>query len=422
MRILIYSYNYYPEPIGIAPLMTELAQGLVKRGHQVRVVTGMPNYPQRRIYPQYEGKFYLTEEHKGVTIQRSYLRVNGPHPSLLDRLLLDGSFVASSAVQAFRGWRPDVIFSTMPPLPICVPVAFYAWIRACPIVLNVQDIVSEAAVRVGLVKKNGLLIRIADALEKFAYSTASQVSVIDRGFIKKLHSQGVPPEKIVCVPNWVDVNFIRPLPKENNSFRETHKLKGKFVVLYAGNIALTQGLQTVVQAAARLKHIPEIAFVIVGESTALGRLQQDCETYKANNVMLLPFEPREKLPELLAAADVSLVVQKPRVTNFNMPSKIQVILASGRAILASVPETGTAQKAVQQSGGGVVVGPEDSQALADAVEDLYLHPAKVDALGEQGRNYAVENYGFEEALNHYEALFAAVAASHSEKILEPLPK
>jgi colanic acid biosynthesis glycosyl transferase WcaI len=96
-------------------------------------------------------------------------------------------------------------------------VALYGWIRGCPIVLNVQDIVSEAAVRVGLVKKNGMLIQIADALEKFAYSTASQVSVIDNGFVQKLQSQGVPPEKIVCLPNWVDVNFIRPLPKENNS-------------------------------------------------------------------------------------------------------------------------------------------------------------------------------------------------------------
>jgi Glycosyltransferase len=218
------------------------------------------------------------------------------------------------------------------------------------------------------------------------------------------------------------VNFIRPLPKENNSFRETHNLQGKFVVLYAGNIALTQGLQTVVKAAARLKHRSEIAFVIVGESTALARLQKDCKTYKATNVMLLPFEPREKLPEMLAAADVSLVVQKRRVTNFNMPSKIQVLLASGRAILASVPETGTAHKAVLQSGGGVVVPPEDPQALADGVEDLYLHPAKVDMLGLQGRSYAVENYGFEEALNHYEALFAAVAASHSDQLLEPLPK
>ncbi|MDB9509672.1 WcaI family glycosyltransferase [Kamptonema animale CS-326] len=421
MRILIYSYNYYPEPIGIAPLMTELAEGLVKRGHQVRVVTGMPNYPQRRIYEQYQGKWYLTEERNGVKIQRSYVRINGPHPTLLDRLLLDGSFVASSFFQAFNGWRPDVIFSTVPPLPICVPVAIYGGFRACPIVLNVQDIVSEAAVRVGLVKKDSLLIRIADTLEKFAYRTATHISVIADGFVEKLLSQGVSPNKIVCIPNWVDVNFIGPLPKENNPFRESHQLTGKFVVLYCGNIALTQGLQTVVKAAARLKDIPEIAFVIVGEPTALGELQKDCDTYKAPNVLLLPFEPREKLPQMLAAADVSLVVQKLRVTNFNMPSKIQVILASGRAIVASVPETGTANKAVLESGGGVVVPPEDPQALAEAIQELYLHPAQVEALGQQGRKYAVEHYGFEEALNQYEALFSAVAARRTP-IFEPLPK
>lgn len=421
MRILIYSYNYYPEPIGIAPLMTELAEGLVKRGHQVRVVTGMPNYPQRRIYEEYRGKLYLTEERNGVTIQRSYIRIKGPHPTLLDRLLLDGSFVVSSSFQAFNGWRPDVIFSTVPPLPICVPVSLYGLFRGCPIILNVQDIVSEAAVRVGLLKKNSWLIQIADALERFAYRTATHISVIADGFVNKLHSQGVSPNKIICIPNWVDVNFIGLLPKENNAFRFAHNLSGKFVVLYCGNIALTQGLQTVVKAAARLKHISEIAFVIVGEPTALGELHKDCETYKAPNVLLLPFLPREKLPEMLAAADITLVVQKLRVTNFNMPSKIQVILASGRAIVASVPETGTAHKAVLDSGGGVTVPPEDPQALAETIQELYHNPAKVAALGLQGRKYAVENYGFEEALNQYEALFTAVVAGNVP-ILEALPK
>lgn len=421
MRILIYSYNYYPEPIGIAPLMTELAEGLVKRGHQVRVVTGMPNYPQRLIYEDYQGKWYLTEEINGVTIQRSYLRINGPHPTLADRLLLDSSFVVTSSLQAFNGWRPDVIFATVPPLPISVPVCLYAGLRACPIVLNVQDIVSEAAVRVGLVKKDGLLIRIADALERLAYTTAAQISVIAEGFGEKLRYQGVAANKIVYIPNWVDVNFIRPLPKENNPFRHAHQLNGKFVVLYSGNIALTQGLQTVVKAAARLKHIPEIAFVIVGEATALGELQKDCEIYKATNVLLLPFAPREKLPEMLAAADIGLVVQKRRVTNFNMPSKIQVILASGRAIVASVPETGTAIKVVKQSGGGIAVPPEDPLALAEAIQELFYNPAKVEALGQQGRKYAVEHYGFEDALNQYEALFVAVAA-HRTPILEALPK
>jgi colanic acid biosynthesis glycosyl transferase WcaI len=118
-----------------------------------------------------------------------------------------------------------------------------------------------------------------------------------------------PKDKIVQIPNWVDVNFIRPLPKENNKFRATHQLSDKFVVLYSGNIALTQGLETVISAAVRLLHIPDIAIVIVGEE----KLWSDCsnrDTCKATNVTLLPFQPRAKLPEMLAAADIGLVVQK----------------------------------------------------------------------------------------------------------------
>jgi colanic acid biosynthesis glycosyl transferase WcaI len=120
MRVLIYSYNYHPEPIGIAPLMTELAEGLVRRGHQVRVITGMPNYPQRQIYEGYRGKLYMTETRNGVIIQRSYMWVK-PKPSLIDRLLLDSSFVVTSFLQALRGWRPDIILLTVPPLPVWVP-------------------------------------------------------------------------------------------------------------------------------------------------------------------------------------------------------------------------------------------------------------------------------------------------------------
>ncbi|MEH1947127.1 MAG: glycosyltransferase, partial [Nostoc sp.] len=144
MRILIYSYNYYPEPIGIAPLMTELAEGLVKRGHEVRVVTAMPNYPERQIYQEYRGKWYVNEYKNGVQIQRSYVWIR-PQPNLLDRVLLDASFVVTSFVPALIGWRPDVILSTSPSLPSCVPVALLGWLRACPVILNLQDILPEAA-------------------------------------------------------------------------------------------------------------------------------------------------------------------------------------------------------------------------------------------------------------------------------------
>ncbi len=409
MRVLIYSYNYYPEPIGIAPLMTELAEGLAKRGHQVRVITGMPNYPQRQIYPDYRGKLYTTEERNGVTIQRSYIWVK-PKPNLLDRLLLDGSFVLTSLVQALRGWRPDLILLTVPPLPVCVPAALLSALYNCPIVLNVQDILPEAAVHVGLIK-NKAMIRVMETLEKFAYRTAHTISVIADGFVENLECKGVPADKIVCIPNWVDTNFIRPLPKEKNAFRTAHGLDGKFVVLYSGNIALTQGLETVVEAAAQLQHIPEIAIVIVGESKAIDQLKQHCKTCGAGNVVLLPFQPREKLPEMLAAADVGLIVQKRNVVSFNMPSKTQVLLASGRAIVASVPASGSAAKAIEKSRGGVVIEPENPKALADQIENLFNHPDLTERLGKQGWQYAIERYSFEQALDQYEALFEQVIES-----------
>jgi colanic acid biosynthesis glycosyl transferase WcaI len=408
MQILIYSYNYHPEPIGIAPLMTELAEGLVKRGHSVRVVTGMPNYPQRQIYKDYEGKWYLTEYKNGVKIQRSYVWIR-PKPRLLDRVLLEVSFVVTSFLPALNGPRPDVILVTIPSLPVCLPAVFLKWLWGCPVVLNLQDILPDAAIYTGLLK-NKWLIRIFAFLEKFAYHTATKISVIADGFVENLLSKGVSANKIVLLPNWANVNFIRPLPKENNRFRAAHQLSSKFVVLYSGNMGFTQGLETVVEAAKRLRYIPDIAFVIVGEAKARERLQQYMLASETNNVLLLPFAKREHLPEMLAAADVGLVVQKQNILSFNLPSKIQVLLASGRAIVASVPLDGTAALTVQKSGGGIVVPPENPDALAAAILDLYKHPDKAKTLGHRSRQYAVEQYALEQALNQYEVLFYAVTA------------
>ncbi|MEH2333330.1 glycosyltransferase family 4 protein [Nostoc sp.] len=419
MHILIYSYNYHPEPIGIAPLMTELAEGLVKRGHQVRVITGMPNYPQRQIYDRYQGKLYVTEKKNGVKIQRSYLRIKSK-PNLVDRLLLELSFVFTSLPQALKGERPDLILLTVPPLLVCLPATLISWLYNCPVVLNVQDILPEAAVRVGLIK-NKLMILALEALEKFAYRNAHTISVIADGFVDNLINKGVPVNKITCIPNWVNLNFIRPLPKENNYWRATHQLDGKFVVLYSGNIALTQGLETVIEAAACLRHINDIVFVVAGESQALERLQKHCLACGADHVLLLPLQPREKLPQMLAAADVGLIVQKCNVISFNMPSKIPLLLASGRPIVGSVPATGTAAKAIRESGGGIIVKPESADALATAVLDLYNQPELAAKLGREGRKFAVENYSFEQTLDRYEELFSNMIAKRATT-LDMLPK
>lgn len=420
--------------------MTELAEGLVKRKHQVRVVTSMPWYPRKQIYDEYQGKLYSTELINGVAVQRSYIWIR-PQPSLIDRLLLEVSFVATSFVHALKGKRPDVILLTAPPLPVCVPATLLGWIHRTPIVLNLQDILPDAAVQLKLLT-NPALIRVFSILEKFAYRNATKISVIANGFIENLRHKGVAQAKMELIPNWVNIEFIKPLPKEPNSFRTKHELNGKFVVMYSGNIATTQGVETAIQAAVLLRHIPDIAFVIVGEEKALERLQQEEEkflnrwkkeatqkvldqlqpeeaatleqkhpysdTSREPNLKLLPLQPREQLPEMLAAADVGLVLQKRNVVDFNMPSKIPVLMASGRAILASVPGEGTAASAIQDSGAGLVIPPENARLLAASVLTLYLNPDQVRVLGEKGREYAEANYAFEVALDHYEKLFAAI--------------
>lgn len=412
MRILIYSYNYYPEPIGIAPLMTELAEGMVERGHEVRVITAMPWYPEGEIKPEYRGKLFSTEEINGVKVQRCYIWTRRER-NVLNRGAFELSFMVLSLIQAFRGWRPNVIFLTVPGLPVAVSAAVLSSIYRSPIILNLQDILPDAAVHVGLIK-NTKIITILKYLEKFAYNIATKISVIADGFTKNILAKGVSLEKIVEIPNWVDINFIRPLAKQDNSFRLKNNLQEKFVVMYSGNIALTQGLETVIDASSRLKYLPDIAIVIVGEAKALKRLENYCQKNSVDNVTLLPFEPRAKLPEMLAAADVGLVIQKKNVLDFNMPSKIQVLLASGRAIVGSVPSTGTAASALRKSGAGIIVPPEEPQPLADAIIKLYRDYDLADRLGRKGRTYAEQNYAFESALDKYEQLFISVTESSLE--------
>lgn len=415
MRILIYSYNYHPEPIGIAPLMTELAEGLVKRGHEVRVITAMPNYPERKIYPAYRGQWFATEEKNGVKIQRCYVWIR-PNPGLFTRLLLEGSFVGLSFIKALQGWRPDVILNTSPSLPVAAPVALLKLIYRCPTVLNLQDILPEAAVQTGLIS-HPLAIRAFEALEKFAYRSATQISVIAEGFRQNLLGKGVRDSKMKIISNWVDVNFIRPLPKYENAFRKANGLGDKFVVLYSGNIARTQGIQTVIRAAAQLQHIKNLVFVIVGEESQLADLDDLRQELNVHNVLLRPFAPRAELPEMLAAADVGLIMQKRNVVGFNMPSKTQVLLASGRPILAAVPAHGTAAQAIEASGGGMVIEPENAKDLAQAIQYLHNHPEIAERLGRQGRHHAMNEYSFEQALNRYENLFEQLLKGKRQRSL-----
>ena len=255
---------------------------------------------------------------------------------------------------------------------------------------------------------NKLAIKVFEQLEKFAYASASKISVITPSFAKNLKDKGVSNQKMTCISNWVDVSFVKPLPKEDNAFRQTYGLEGKFVVLYSGNIARTQGVRTIIRSAAQLKHNPDIKYVIVGEKRQLQELETLRVELDAHNVLLLPFVAREELPEMLSAADVSLIMQKRNVVGFNMPSKTQVIMASGRPIIASVPSHGAAAEAVRDSGSGLIVEPESPTELTKAIQYLYENPEETQKLGQLGRQYAIDNYSFDQALSSYETLLKSL--------------
>ena len=417
MRVLLYTYNYYPEPIGIAPLMTELAEGLVRKGHKVRVVTAMPNYPERKIYPGYKGQLYKREVRNGVEIDRCFVAIH-PKPGLIGRAMLEGSFITLSFIKAISGWRPDVILSTSPSLPACLPVALTKKIFRCPVVLSLQDILPEAAIQTGLIS-NALAIKVLEKLEKFAYASATKISVITPSFATNLRTKGVANPKISCISNWVDVNFVSPQPKQNNAFRHKHRLQDKFVVLYSGNIARTQGVRTIVHAAQQLQNHPDIQFVIVGESSRLADLKALTQQLGVSNVKLLPFVDRKELPEMLAAADVSLITQKKNVIGFNMPSKTQVIMASGRPIIASVPAEGTTASAIRKSNSGLVVEPESPVELAQAIQKLHSSPKLAEEMGRNGRQFAIDHYSFERAIAAYENLLKTVSTAASTPSQRP---
>jgi colanic acid biosynthesis glycosyl transferase WcaI len=405
MRILILAHNYYPELIGIAPLVTELAESLVQEGHEVQVVTAMPNYPERSIYLPYRGRLACIESRAGVRLIRHWVFIR-PQPGLITRLTFELSNLCLSTLFSLQQPKADVILAVSPQLSSSLTAHLLQKLWGCPVVLNVQDLLPDAAIASGLLK-NSILIAVSRWLEMFAYGKANAIVLISGQFVRSLVEKGIPAEKLWKIYNWVDTAFIRPMERQG-PFREKLGLKDEFVVMYSGNIALTQGLETMIEAAKILQKHEDIRFVIVGEQKALDRLQVLITGYGLHNVRLLPFQPRTQLPQMLAAADVGLILQKEHVVDINMPSKTMVLMASGRPVIASVNHRGEVARAIEQSGAGVVVTPEDPQSLAQTILQLKANPDLAQVYGEKARAYACAHFDRCQSVKEYTQVFSAV--------------
>jgi colanic acid biosynthesis glycosyl transferase WcaI len=386
--------------------MTELARQLIRMGHEVKVVTAFPHYNTNRIWADYRGKIVEKEDRGALAIYRTYLYVPREKTRILGRILNYVSFNVLSTLIGLVVSDCDVILAPSPPLTIGLSAFTISLLKGIPYVYNVQDIYPDIAIRIGVLT-NRHLIKFFQAVERFVYDRAAAVAVLSRGFRRNLLDKKVPSQKIAVIPNFVDSDFVKPLLRDND-FAQEKNLDGKYVVLYAGNVGNSQGLNYVLDAAQLLSTHPEILLLIVGNGTAKLSLEQKTKKLDLDNVRFLPFQPMESVPEMYASANLCLVPLRHGIAQDSVPSKVYTIMAAGKPLVAAVDAKSDTWGLVRETGCGIVVPPEDPKAIVEAILWMKDHPEQAYAMGMKGRARVEEDFTPEAVAVQYEKLFQKV--------------
>lgn len=404
MRVLTLSQWYIPEPDIKIHL---LAKGLVERGHQVTTITGVPNYPQGRIYPGYHQRPWQWEEMDGVRVLRLPLYPDHSY-SAVRRSLTYLSFATSASVLGPVLCGPaDVMWVYHPPLTVGIPAWWIGLLRQVPFVYEIQDMWPETVAASGMMSSERAMAWLS-RLAQFVYRQAAAITVISPGFKRNLITKGVPTEKIHVIPNWADEEIYRPVLRDEALAAE-HGLAGRFNVIYGGSMGAAQGLHNVIEAATLLRDLPEVQFVFIGDGVDQDVLRQVVRERGLDNVRFLGRQPAKEMPRFFALADVLLVhLKSDPLFEITIPGKTIAYLACGRPILCVVE--GDAANVVRDAGAGLVCPPEDPAALAQAVRHLLTMPAEQrEVMGQAGRRAFLANYTRRILVDRYEALFKEVA-------------
>ncbi|HKF61447.1 MAG TPA: glycosyltransferase WbuB [Dongiaceae bacterium] len=404
LRLLIYGLNHAPEPTGIGKFTGEMAAWLAARGHQVRVVTAPPYYPAWQVGAGYSAWRWRRERIEGAEVYRCPLYVPA-RPRGLTRILHLASFALSSfpvALWQSLVFRPRVLIAIAPALTTAPGARLAAALGGVRAWLHIQDFEIDAAFALGLVS-GGPLQRFALATEGWLLRRFHRVSSITPAMVAKLAGKGVAPEARRLFPNWVDTQAIHPAPSR---LRQELGLPPEAVVaLYSGNMGEKQGVETLAEVARLLTGSP-VVLLLAGAGAAEPRLR--AATAGFAHVRWLPLQPASRLNDLLNAADLHLLPQRPDAADLVMPSKLAFMLASGRPMVAGAAPGTALARAIE--GAGLAVPPGDAAAMAAAVRALAEDGARRHALGEKARARAIAEWDREAILAAFEGEIEALAA------------
>jgi colanic acid biosynthesis glycosyl transferase WcaI len=367
-RIVICGINYAPEIAGVGRYTGEIGEYFAAQGHEVCVITTPPHYPGWKVQGAYSANRWSRETVAGAEVYRCPLYLDEEMHGIR-RLLAPLSYAISSAPVAF--WqilkrRPDVVMVVEPAL-LAAPIALLAArLVGARTVLHVQDLEVEAAFTVGHLGKGGFLAKLGTWFDRAVTRGFDRIITISNRMAQKITAKGVEPLKVLVIRNWVDVEKIKPLTVPSPYRRELDLPEKAFVVLYAGNIGVKQGVRIVIDAAERLADDPRIVFVIAGEGPM--RRVVESAARRLPNIRMLPFQPETRFSAFLGLADVHILPQEGDTADLLLPSKLGGMLASGRRIIATA-DTGT-ELAEFLDNSCILTPPGDVEAFVGSIRAL----------------------------------------------------
>lgn len=401
-RLLFVSQWFDPEPTfkGLS-----FAKELQKRGFEVEVVTGFPNYPGGKIYPGHSIRLLKREILDGVEVTR--LALYPSHDSnAVGRALNYISFFLSALIYlTFFARRAHVAYVYHPPLTVGLATTLAGLVRRTPVVLDVQDLWPDTLAATGMIRGDGILSVIGRVCQ-VVYRLARHIVVLSPGFAERLAARGVPTDKISVVYNWAEeAALAQPIGQAI-----AWKGRDQFNILFAGNVGRAQGLDALLDAAKMLaEEEPSIKFTVLGGGLEVQRLKKRAASEGLCNVAFLPPVPMLEVGAYLSDADCLLVhLKDDPLFSITIPSKTQAYMACGKPIIMAVP--GDAAQLVRRAGCGRICKPENARELANAAKELSkMSKAELADMGERGRKFYQSSLSFSEGVTAFAAIFKSVS-------------
>ena len=378
MRLLYITQWFDPEPTILKG--PAFVRAIAAAGHEMIVVTGLPNYPTGRIYPGYEFQLFQRETINGVAVERLPLYPSHDQSTFRRALNFLSFFFSSLVYGMLRAGRYDLAYVHHPPITPGLAAALFGKLRGLPFILNIQDLWPDTVAASGM-KGTGLLARMLNGACNFVYRRAVHIVIQSDAMRDVLIERGVPPEKLTVVWDWAD-DALLARPRAPN--RAALGPPERFTFVYGGNLGLAQALEHVVRAA-KIGADKGGAFdlVLVGDGVEAQALRRLAGEIGASNVRFIDRLPVEEAVSLFEAADALVVhLADKKLFEATVPSKTGFYMAMGKPVLAGV--RGAAADILRGADAGLVVPPEDPAAMADAMIEMSGYSAE--RLAEMGRN------------------------------------